>query len=286
MFIKIAVREIPPMTLAAGRVSLGALLLVLVIGLRGDKFPRNVRSWLAAAVVAVTGIVIPFFLIGWGQRSVDAALAAISMSSVPLFTLPLAHLMTHDEKFTALKGGGVVLGFAGVALLVTDSMTGAVNATPWGIAAILFAAFCYALAGLLIRKMPGAEPVTTAGMILTSGTLILIPLSCALDRPWTLSPGGDALLSVAVLGVFATGLATLCLVRLIGRVGATFTSLNNYLVPVIGIGCGVVWLDESLSVASLFAFAFIVAGIVLTSRATDRKIRQSAPLSHNSTPNY
>lgn len=270
LFVKIAVVEIPPMTLAAGRVALGAVTLMAVVIAQGKAFPRDRRSWIGATAVGVIGTVIPFYLIGWGQQRVDAALTAICMASVPLFTLPLAHVMTHDEKLAPVKIGGTVVGFAGVALLVLAGSSGAPNATPAGLTAILTAAFCYAAAGLLIRRISHNDAVTAGAMILVTGALVLMPLSTLIDRPWTLAPSAAALSSAAVLGVFATGLATLALVALVSRAGATFASLNNYLVPVVGMACGVIWLNESLSPPALFAFALIVIGVLLTSRKPER----------------
>lgn len=270
LFIKIAVDQIPPMTLAAGRVGLGALVILSVVLARGQSLPRDMRSWAAAATVAMTGTVTPFFLIGWGQQSVDAALTAIAMASVPLYTLPLAHLMTHDERLSGLKVAGIAVGFGGVILLVSESMGGGMGASLGGLIAILAAAFGYAVSGLLIRRIPGAAPGTTGAMILIAGTLILIPLSLVTDRPWTLAPDRTAIMSVFILGFFATGLATLVLIHLINTVGATFTSLNNYLVPVVGIACGVIWLDERLTFSALLAFGIILAGIFLTTRAANR----------------
>ncbi|RMF10846.1 MAG: EamA/RhaT family transporter [Alphaproteobacteria bacterium] len=266
MFVKIAVTDIPPLSLAAGRVALGAGVLTLVALLQGQRFPRDRTAWLHALIVGIIGTVVPFFLIGWGQQYVDSALAAISMSSVPLFTLPLAHLLTHDEKLAPIKIAGVILGFIGVALLVLASTSETLESTPVGLIAILVAAFCYALAGILIRKMPEENAAVSGAMILLTGATVLIALSCLVDRPWRLAPGFEALLSVAVLGVFSTGLATLALVKLIERVGVTFASLNNYLVPVVGIACGVVWLDETLQPSAWIAFTFILVGVYLTSK--------------------
>ena len=270
LFIKIAITSIPPMSLAAGRVAIGAMILYGMIRLYGLSLPGDIRSWLGAAGVTMAGTVVPFFLIGWGQQSVDSALTAICMASVPLFTLPLAHLMTHDEKLHITKVVGVIIGFSGVAVLVISSTSGMVSATPQGLTAILSAAFGYALSGLLIHRLTYSHPFVMSTMILISGAVILIVLSVVLDNPLTLSPDRDAWLSLLVLGIFPTGFATLLVVHLVRRVGPTFMSLNNYLVPVVGIICGVVWLDETLGLWSIFAFLLIFCGIFLT-------MRKSAP---------
>lgn len=270
LFIKVAVAEIPPMSLAAGRVALGAVILYGVLRLRGQRLPLRLRLWGRAALVGLSGTVMPFFLIGWGQQSVDSALTAICMATVPLFTLPLAHFLTHDERLSAAKIIGVVIGFSGVVLLTLEgsgqSAGSPANATFAGLVAILTAAFGYALSGIIIHRLPDKDPLVTGTMILTSGAVILLILAIMTDAPWTLRPGRDALLSLIVIGVFPTALATIILIRLIARAGATFVSLNNYLVPVVGIACGVIWLDETVGLVALLAFALILAGVFLTGR--------------------
>ena len=278
LFIKIAITEIPPMSAAAGRVTIGAVILYGIIKFLGLSLPRDIRSWLGATGVTMAGTVIPFFLIGWGQQSVDSALTAICMASVPLFTLPLAHLMTHDEKLHLAKMAGVIIGFSGVGILVFSSTSGTVSATPQGLAAILSAAFGYALSGLLIHRLPHSHPFVMGTMILVSGAVILTLLSFVLDNPLSLSPGRNALAALIVLGIFPTGLATLLLVHLVRRVGPTFMSLNNYLVPVVGIVRGVIWLDEELGLWAILAFLLIFCGIFLTTR----KIAPAKPGAQNS----
>lgn len=271
LFIKVAVAEIPPMTLAAGRVALGALILYAVMRWRGARLPLSPQLWIGATVVGLSGTVMPFFLIGWGQQSVDSALTAICMATVPLFTLPLAHVLTHDERLSVAKVIGVMIGFSGVVLLMLEgsgqSSGGPVNATLTGLIAILAAAFGYALSGIIIHRLPEKDPLVTGTMILTSGAVILLILAALTDAPWTLRPGADALLSLLVIGVFPTALATIILIRLIARAGATFVSLNNYLVPVVGIACGVIWLDETVGVSALLAFALILGGVFLTGKS-------------------
>ena len=118
LFIKIVVGEVPPMTLVAGRLGLAAAVMWAFLRLRGVSFPRGRRLW---GVYAVTGLLngaLPFSLISWGEQYIPSGLAALLQSTTPIFTIILAHFLTHDERFTTKKVLGIVLGFVGVGLLM------------------------------------------------------------------------------------------------------------------------------------------------------------------------
>ena len=114
MLIKLAVETIPPLTVVAGRIVIGALLLLAVARMRGVTLPTDRRSWFKLGVMGTLGTVLPFFLITWGETRIDSGLAAILMAFVPIGTILLAHLFQHDERLTAGKMVGVALGCVGL----------------------------------------------------------------------------------------------------------------------------------------------------------------------------
>lgn len=267
--LKIAVETMPPVTLAAGRVVLAALPILAYMQATGRRFPRDPAFWRWCLLAAFCGTVLPFSLIAWGQRAVDSAVSAICMASVPLFTLPLAHLFTRDEKMTRRKILGVGIGFLGIALLFKSdaSFETELNvATALGIAAILAGAFTYATETLILRRLRGVDSVTLAASVLSIGATILTLASLAIDRSWTLSFSAADVGLIVFLGLFPTALATLVLVKLVARAGATFTSLNNYLVPPVGAVCGVLILGETIADTAIAAFVLIVIGLFITTR--------------------
>jgi drug/metabolite transporter (DMT)-like permease len=276
MFIKVAVETIPPLTIVAGRVALGAALLLAVARARGVRLPRDRATWARCAAIAAIGNVAPFALIAWGEARIDSALAAILMSTVPLATVLLAHLLTRDERLSLDKAAGVAVGLAGVAVLIGPGALSGLGDRLLGQLAVVLAACGYALAGIVARGLAGQSAAATGAAVLSVAASVAVPGSLLLDRPWTLQPSAQALGAVAVLGLLCTGAAYLILFRLVTRVGATFLSLNNYLVPLFGVLWGALLLGERLPPRALGALALILAGIAVTQVAARRLARRRA----------
>ena len=279
LFVELSLTGVPPVTMVAGRVVVAALVLGLALRLRGGSLPRGLGLWRDFAVIAVLGNIAPFFFIGWGQLGVDSGLAAILMATVPLATGLLAHLLTPDEKLNAWKVAGIALGFAGiVALIGPDALAGLGREVAAQIS-ILAGALCYALTTIYARRLQRVDPVAASAGVMIAASVMAVPLSLWLDSAAELAPSTTAILAVVVLGVFPTALASILLFRIVATIGATFVSLTNYLVPLVGVVCGIVFLDESFGLSLLLAFLLILGGIALAQRrprsrpASDQSLR-------------
>ena len=266
--VKVALVSLPPLTLTFGRIAVAGVVLVAVAALRGGSINGDWRFWGNAMAAAATGMTLPFTMIALGLQTIDSALAAILIATVPLFTLPQAHMHTHDERATARPGAGVIVGFIGVVILFIRE-TGGDNAAG-GITLVLAASLSYAISALVIKRgNPGNPDGFSAAMVICAA-ILMAPFAVLSDRPWTLAPDLPAVLATVVLGIFPTGIATLLLVRLIHRAGATFASLTNYLIPVVGVTLGIVFLDEKLPAMTILGTTLIAGGIYL-SRSKARK---------------
>lgn len=268
MFVKFSLDSITPLTLAAGRISIGAIIITAIALKTGARLPREFSQWSLCAVIGISSSVIPFFLVNWSIQYVQSSLAAICMSLSPLFTITLAHYMTHDEKFSARKLIGMIFGIVGVSSLFYGTMT-ELGSTPTmylALSGLVATSFFYAFGGVLIKKLKNKDPLGTASAMLISATLFIIPLALIFEQPWQLTPTPSALYSVLILGVFATGIASLILFHLTHLTGATFVSYNTYLIPLVGMGAGYIWLDEPLKATYLAAVLLIFAGIYLAER--------------------
>ncbi|MEE8500087.1 MAG: DMT family transporter [Kiloniellales bacterium] len=278
LFIKLAVAAIPPMTLVAGRLGLAALALLLFLAATGRRLPRDWGIWRGFLVVAAIGNVVPFFLINWGEVTVDSSLAAILLATTPLATIVLAHAFTPDERLTPLKGLGVMVGFGGIVVLVGPDALAGFGREAVSQLAIVGAACCYAVTGVFVRRsrlieLPAA--VTATGVLVTAA-VIAVPLALVIDRPWELpAPSTGALLALGVLALLCTSAAFLILFRLLATTGATFVSLLNYLAPVFGVSWGALLLGEPLHLEVLGALALILLGLVLT-QARGRQLAETA----------
>ena len=155
---ELALDGLPPLTVVLGRVGLAALVLMAVVHLGGDRLPRDPGTWGLLLVMGLLNNAVPFGLIVWGQGRIDSGLASILNTTTPLFTVLLAHALTSDEKLTRGKVAGVLLGLAGVAVLIGPAALASVGQDPWGQVAVLAAACSYALAGIHGRRLRHLPP--------------------------------------------------------------------------------------------------------------------------------
>ncbi len=265
MFVKISLESVPPLTISAARTTIGAVILTLIALKMGIKLPRELSQWRDCAIIGVAGTVIPFFLLNWSIQYVHSSLAAICMSLLPLFTIILAHYLTHDEKFRLNKLVGIFFGMIGVASLFYGTMTGVNSGTYTYLALIglIATSFFYALSGVLIKRLKNKNPISMAAAMLIVSSVMTIPLALIFDSPWTITPSLSSLYSILMLGAFSTAMATLLLFHLTHLAGATFVSYSTYLLPLVGISSGYIWLDEPLKITYILSVLFIFIGIFL-----------------------
>lgn len=262
--IKVGVETVPPMSLAALRIILGAMVLYGYVRLKGMRLPRSLKFWKQAFVVGLFGNALPFTLIGWGELTIDSGPAAILMAVMPLGTLVLVHLFTADERLTALKLMGILTGFLGVVVLVGPEAVRGLGGHFMAQLAVAGGALCYAVASTAATHMPAMHPAQRGVPVLVLAAIQMIPLSLWFDQPWTLSPNFASLTAGIYLGLIPTALATIIYFHLITVRGATFVALNNYMVPLIGVIWGWLWLSENVTSRQLIALTLILLGIAIT----------------------
>jgi drug/metabolite transporter (DMT)-like permease len=261
MFIKIAVRELAPATLVAGRIGIGALTLAAIVPflVGGRATVAAVRAnalWLV--VVGLVNMALPFWLLSWGETRIDSGLASIIQGSVPIFNAVIAFGFFREVKVTGLRLVGVAIGFVGVALLVGAQPEGKVL----GALAVVGMAFCYAVGGLLTGRHLGAvqPPVVALGTTAVAA-LAMLPLGVA-QAPGHL-PHWETIGSVLVLAIPLTALAFLVFYAIIAGAGAAYASLVTYLVPPIALLYGAIFLDERFGAAAIGGLALILGGVAL-----------------------
>jgi drug/metabolite transporter (DMT)-like permease len=264
LFIKIVVGEVPPMTLVAGRLGLASLAMWTFLRLRGVPFPRERRLW---GIFAVTGLLngaLPFSLISWGEQYIPSGLAALLQSTTPIFTIILAHFLTHDERFTAKKVLGIVLGFVGVGLLMWPELSGGMQASVWGQLAIVGSSISYAIASIFARqRLHGQPPLVSAAGQFTMGFVYILPLSLLIERPFNLSPSWTAIASWVTLALLGTTVAYAIYYTLLQRTSATFTTTVTYIVPINGLILGALILSEPLHPGLFISLGLILSGVLL-----------------------
>lgn len=260
-FIKLGVATIPPITLIAARTAIAGLLLLAVMWIRGIKMPTDGATWQRFAFQAVLNSVIPWTLIAWGERHVDAALATILNSAAPIFTFLLTAAVTRHEATTPRKLFGVVAGMAGILLIIGADAFHDIGSGLVAEAAIVAATICYACAAIFGRSFKGLDPMAPAAGSLLAGAAVLIPASLALEQPWTLSPSPSSMLALSALAMFSTAAAFAIYFRLIQTLGSVGTTAQAYLRVPIGVAISVAFLGEALSRTAWIGLACVVLGV-------------------------
>ena len=260
-FIRVAVATIPPITLIAGRTAIAGLLLLIIMHWRGVRMPRDAATWRRFLVQACLNSVIPWTMIAWGERTLDAGLATILNSTSPIFTFFLTLAVSRHEALSSRKLFGVVAGMAGICLIVgVQAMAGFGEQLTAQIVTVL-AAICYAGAAIFSRGFKGLDPMAPAAGSLVCGAAILIPVGLVVEQPWTLAPSTNSLLALLGLAMFSTAAAFVIYFRLIQTLGSVGTTAQAFLRVPLGVALGVVFLGEHLSPTAWIGLACVVVGV-------------------------
>lgn len=265
LFMKVAVLEIPPLTIATTRVGLGAALLYLILKFQGQSLPRFGSIWQHFAVMGITANALPFALLSWGQQYIDSALNAILMGTMPLFTMLLAHFFAKDDTLSLNKAAGMLVGFGGLVVLFMPALVAGIHATLWGGAAALAAAVSYSIAFVYARqRLRGMPPLVGPTAQMMMAAVCLLPLSFLVDRPMALpAPAWPTLGALLLLTVWSTVLAFVVYYRAMEQVSASTLSVVTYLNPIVATILGVVVLHEDLGWHTYLGYALIIVGALI-----------------------
>ena len=260
-FIRVGVATIPPITLISGRTLIAGLLLLVIMRWRGVKLPKDAATWRRFLFQACLNSVIPWTMIAWGERTLDAGLATILNSTSPIFTFFLTLAVSRHEALTSRKLFGVVAGMAGICLIVgVQALAGFGEQLTAQIVTVL-AAICYAGAAIFSRGFKGLDPMAPAAGSLLCGAIVLIPLGLVVEQPWAIAPSTNSMLALLGLAVFSTAAAFVIYFRLIQTLGSVGTTAQAYLRVPIGVALGVLFLGEHLSPTAWIGLACVVVGV-------------------------
>ena len=262
MVVSIALQGYGPVTVAAARTTLGALALVVLVRVLNRPWPPMDLTFLGYLIpLGLLSSALPFFLLSWGQQHVTSAYTGLNMTALPLFVLPLAHVFA-DEPLTLRKSLGMLIGFAGAALLIGPGILSGTGSSlePWARLACLGAVMSYAVASILTRRFPPVDPVALSALGLVVGSAVLVPAMLLAEGVpgWA---GARAGWAIVLLGLVPTALAALLRVQVIRSAGSGFMTLVNYQVPVWSMVFGAVVLSEALPWRFFAALALILLGL-------------------------
>ncbi|MCC6471678.1 MAG: DMT family transporter [Alphaproteobacteria bacterium] len=260
--VKIAVMHLPATAVAAARLLVAALFMGMIAWIAGHRLPTGRDIWVKYLAIAAIGNVLPFILIAHGQRGIDAGLAAILMASMPLVTLVLAHFFAKGEPLTLRHVAGVLMGLAGMVVLVGVDVLEGLGGNVLSQIEVAAGALCYSVHTILARRIVGLPALTNAACALGASAALAVPVAL-LAAPIPVPPA-DAVAAILFAGMLGTGLGYTLYFHIVGKVGANFAALSNYLVPVAGVGWSALVLAERPSLRALFALAMILGGIAVT----------------------
>lgn len=277
MWIKIAVQEVGPVTLVAFRVLFGLLFGLVVILIQRPQLPRDLKSWIPVLILGISNVAIPFFLISWGEKSIDSAVASILDATVPLFTILAAHYMLRDDKMTVPKVAGLLIGFAGVVVLMSKDI-GASASSILGQLAVVLASVFYAGSSIYARKTTEDAPgiMRSAGPLISS-TLVMWLAAPIVESPLKIPQLSITWIALIWLGVLGSGLAFVMAYYLIHEIGPTRTTMVTYLFPLGGVILGVLFLHEQLSWQLLVGGALIVGSLVVANLQSKSSATETLP---------
>ena len=276
--VEISLIGFGPITVAASRVTIAAIILLIYAYVFGDGLPRissktDKRVWAHCLGMALFTNAMPFSLLSWGQQTVTSGFAGISMALVPLFVLPLSHKLVPGEKLSKAKVIGFLFGFLGVVLLIggekiftNQSFTPALLLAQ---IACVIASCCYAIGTVITKLCPPVSTVSYASCGLMLASFMLIPIALWFEG-MPKSPNGLAITGVVYLALFPTAIATILLTVLIRRAGPSFLSLVNYQVPIWAVVIGFAVLGETLPGHFLIALSVILGGLFVSQSSTFR----------------
>lgn len=279
LFIKVGGEEIEPFALVEMRLAMSGLVMLAISASQPGMLGHIKRLWKPLALLGFLNCAVPYTLITWGEIYISSGLAAIYNACAPLWAAALGLFWSWGERLTPGRLVGVVIGFAGVVLVVSGNLEGEQSGMQFlGHGAVLLAALSYAIAGIFGRRvLKGVPSLVPATGQLVLGALMILPLS--LTQIPAKMPSPAALAAVSTLAIAGTALASLMYYWLLSRVGATRTLLVTYLLPGFALFWGALFLGEEITLPAVAGLALVLLGITITSGRglpLGRRARESA----------
>lgn len=268
--IKIASDTYTPMAIAFGRIFFAALVMVLYCWMKGIKIDAFGEHWKMYASIGLVNLILPFFFISFGIVKVQSNMAAILMSTAPIFATILGQLFIQDEKINFLKLLGIVIGFLGIVYLFSDDLL--INQSNFLYALIIILGpFCYTLGGLFSLKLKHVKNETLTSSILVWAVIMLLPILFIVENPTELRPSWSSTISLFYLGVVATAIAWLMRFYILKNNGLVFQSQVAYIIPIFGLIFGYLFLGEQITYKIVVALVAVLISTFLIEKSKKAK---------------
>lgn len=264
--IKISLNFMPLFFVVYFRLLIALIFLLVLVKIKKLSFPRKKNFWINVFILGILGNIAPFYLISWAEQTISSALAALYMSSIPIFGLLLAHFLSHDEKINIKKILGLCISFSGLIVLLHKDL-GSLSFGLFAQLACLLAALFFSYSRVKAKELIEENPLVTSAATLLASLIILsfyLPFGDFKTSDFIL--GYEGIISIILLGIIPTAFAFVILYKLINNVGAVFMLSVNYLVPIFGLFWGYALLDEKIADKLVLPLFLIIIGIFFASK--------------------
>jgi drug/metabolite transporter (DMT)-like permease len=262
-FVEIALRGFQPLALVFLRVTIAALILLIVVYNRGHRLPASLKTWGAYFVMGALNNAIPFSLIVWGQTRIDGGVASILNAATPIFTVLLAHFLTSDEHLNIRKIVGVLIGFCGVFLMMSPELLIGFSWRGLGLIAVIGATISYSLAGIFGKRFKQEPPMVTSTGMLICSAIMMAPLAIFSGSLGASVLSTQAIAAVLGIAAISTAMAYLLYFRILAAAGATNVLLVTFLIPVSALLLGIGVLGEVIHVLEYAGMGGIFLGLIV-----------------------
>jgi drug/metabolite transporter (DMT)-like permease len=267
-WVKVALEELGPFTLVALRLLLGGVSLGVIAYATKTKLPKSWREWWPFLLIGLTNVAFPLVLTSWGQIFIDSGVAAILLSTVPIFTVVIAHFILSDDRLTLVRALGIFVGFAGVVVLLLRDVDLNAGSSAIGYATQLIGSLFYAASAVLARyTLKNTSVILQAFIPLALADLILWGLVPLVESPIHLPHIPIVVVSILFLGFICSCVGYLLYYYLIHSIGPTRTSMITYVFPLVGVGLGVLFLNELIDLQLVVGALLVLGSVFVVNRA-------------------
>lgn len=279
LWIKIGVAALPPVVFVSLRMIFAIIFLGAVVLISKPARPTSRREWITLVVLGIINMAFPFLLVAWGEQHIDSAIAAILHSTVPMFTMLIAHVVLTDDRMDVMRVSGLIVGFIGIILILFQDLGGAdFRSNLLGQGAILLASLSYAVSSVVARyNAKAVSPIYQAFIPLVVADVFTWSLALGSSTPMELPHTGLAWFAILYLGIVASGIGYLIYFYLIQSIGPTRTTLVTYIFPVLGVVLGVVFLNEKLVWNTVVGGLIVIAGIAIVNLRRPEVVKLPQP---------
>tara|TARA_B110000438_G_scaffold302764_1_gene361525 strand:+ start:154 stop:1050 length:897 start_codon:yes stop_codon:yes gene_type:complete len=263
---KYALVDFSPLWIVAIRLAIGFIIIFSILKFKGEKLPRGYINWLWLFLIGMTAF-IPFFLICWGTIYLDTSIGGILFGIGPLFTIIAAHFLVQNEKLNLIKFFGVVFGFIGLYSLLSEDLSAVNDSTYHNLfpqIAILLAAIGYSIQNIAVNIMPNISLMQKTSGSFLIGSSFAIGIALFAEGAPSIVILDISFISVLIMGIFSTAMASIVMFNLTKIAGPTFVSLTHYVLPIYVVLVGTLFLKETLQFSQVLGMVIIIFGIIVT----------------------